>query len=1304
MTAKTRATIILILLMAVSLSGLTVTRSQPTGPEQAADYNDIQAQTQSTANPNAVPAAKAILSYLYSLSDPSRTTNRIIIGQFGSYGEGADAASATQQLQSIYDQTGKWAGLTGMDYRTWDMHNLHNFSEPNQFLINQWKKGMLVTVSWHAANPWTNGSSTDWDSGNGTPRNVRELITPGNAAYKNWIAMLDDVASGLKQLQDAGVVVIWRPLHELNGGWFWWHQQTQADFIALWQHMFNYFTTTKGLNNLLWAYSPNTNNNQWNQRTNYYYPGNAYVDIVGLDKYMKRGEDPLKINDWHEYDDLVATGRPVGLLEFGPSPADASGANDPKYDWSKLPRDIRSMYPKIVFFQAWEWIWQIGNGTNLNGLVNDPWTITLDEMPNWQGGTATLPTSVPPTTVLPTATKILPTATKIPPTVTTVPPIVSAPTSAATPTLPAVPTQVAYPATSSNFYRAINFNGPALTIDGKAWEGGSAPNFKTNGWGTCDPKSSLNPATDAARATMLRCAIVNNALSVTLSSVPNATYDVYLYVWENDWPEIYSLALEGKQVVTNYNSIGAGYWAKLGPFTTTVADGALNLTSTGWVSNLSGIEVWTRAGGVANAPTATSVPPTTTKAPTTVPPTATKILPTVTKVPATATKVLPTATKVLPTATNVPAVPTQVAYPATGSNFYRAINFNGPALTIDGQAWEGSSAPNFKTNGWGTCDPNSKLNPATDAARATMLRCAIVNKGLTVTLSSVPNATYDVYLYVWENDWPEIYSLALEGKQVVANYNSIGAGYWSKLGPFMTTVADGALNLTATGWVSNLSGIEVWMRGTTTNSVNALAAPVDDAPAVAPTSTAAPQMMAAAVDAPVVAPTTAPAVAPTVAPATSNTVSTTSTVALQTIESDNPAVQPLGKWTAVSADAASGNRYLYSSGSLNDSLNLSFQGSSLDVVYVKHPTFGSFAVDIDGAVVRTVDSVAAKSVFGSRAEIRNLPAGAHTARIYGVSGVVAIDAFAVEPQTIASQPVAAGQPAQATQATQPIQQPAQQPAAVNPTSVPPTTVVSQPANAAAPTNVLPTATAQMIVVGIPYSDTFDGGPAWTATGAWQIDTSMARQGQAWFAPTTQRGQVSALEQSVTIDLRAAVNPQITFWQKASLSAFDVVSVEVTVDRGASWIAIDQQTKLLTDWTQHTINLSAYKGQTIRLRFRIDATQKLDAASTTIGYWLDELVVAETPPAAPTQPVQAAPAVVTAAAPAPTNAPPVATVKPKKVQPTAVPPAAVPPTAVPPTAVPPTAVPPTVAPPATQVAPEAQPTQAPEATKKRRNNR
>ena len=65
-------------------------------------------------------------------------------------------------------------------------------------------------------------------------------------------------ADGLKELQDANVVVLWRPFHEMNGGWFWWGGKDPDEFIRVWRHMFDYFTKTKGLDNLLWVYGPTT--------------------------------------------------------------------------------------------------------------------------------------------------------------------------------------------------------------------------------------------------------------------------------------------------------------------------------------------------------------------------------------------------------------------------------------------------------------------------------------------------------------------------------------------------------------------------------------------------------------------------------------------------------------------------------------------------------------------------------------------------------------------------------------------------------------------------------------------------------------------------------------------------------------------------------------------------------------------------------------------------------------------------------------------------------------------------------------
>ncbi len=92
---------------------------------------------------------------------------------------------------------------------------------------------------------------------------------------------------------------------------------------------------------------------------------------------------------------------------------------------------------------------------------------------------------------------------------------------------------------------------------------------------------------------------------------------------------------------------------------------------------------------------------------------------------------------------------------------------------------------------------------------------------------------------------------------------------------------------------------------------------------------------------------------------------------------------------------ASGGRYLYSSGSVDDTLTLNFAGSRIDVIFVQHPALGSFAVVIDGNPVQTVNSTATDATFGARISL-SLSAGSHTLRIVPVSGVIAIDAFAVE--------------------------------------------------------------------------------------------------------------------------------------------------------------------------------------------------------------------------------------------------------------------------------------------------------------------
>jgi hypothetical protein len=168
------------------------------------------------------------------------------------------------------------------------------------------------------------------------------------------------------------------------------------------------------------------------------------------------------------------------------------------------------------------------------------------------------------------------------------------------------------------------------------------------------------------------------------------------------------------------------------------------------------------------------------------------------------------------------------------------------------------------------------------------------------------------------------------------------------------------------------------------------------------------------------------------------------------VESNHPAVLQSGSWTISNSDVASGGSYLYSSGSFDDSLSLTFTGTQLSIIYVKHPALGVFAVEIDQVVIQTVNSVAAESVFGTQAVITGLADGLHTLKIYPVVGVVAIDAFSVEGFVDAPVPPPTSTPVP-TQEVLPTNEPT---ATDIPTSTPePPTATEPPTETPVPTNM-----------------------------------------------------------------------------------------------------------------------------------------------------------------------------------------------------------------------------------------------------------
>jgi hypothetical protein len=154
------------------------------------------------------------------------------------------------------------------------------------------------------------------------------------------------------------------------------------------------------------------------------------------------------------------------------------------------------------------------------------------------------------------------------------------------------------------------------------------------------------------------------------------------------------------------------------------------------------------------------------------------------------------------------SVPTSIS--GTTTSFYRAINLNGPAITLDGNAWEASSTANFSFSGNTFQNQQVPLNPSTDATRASMIRSSIWSGAPSVVLNAVPNGMYDVYLYLWEDNHPEIFSIKVESSIVLSSYNSGSIGTWKRLGPWRTTISDGTLNISTQGGAANLSGLEMW--------------------------------------------------------------------------------------------------------------------------------------------------------------------------------------------------------------------------------------------------------------------------------------------------------------------------------------------------------------------------------------------------------------------------------------------------------------------------------------------------------------
>lgn len=175
-----------------------------------------------------------------------------------------------------------------------DEANLDNvpFSLMRRAAVTHYERGGAVTFSWHPRNPQTGGDAWDVSS----DQAVAGVLEGGanHGLFMEWLSRAADFLGSLKDSKGEMIPVIFRPWHENLGGWFWWGASccTEKQYKELYSMTHEYLAVTRGLRNLVWAYSPNSNLTEESFFSRY--PGDGNVDIIGVDHYDYASADSTK--------------------------------------------------------------------------------------------------------------------------------------------------------------------------------------------------------------------------------------------------------------------------------------------------------------------------------------------------------------------------------------------------------------------------------------------------------------------------------------------------------------------------------------------------------------------------------------------------------------------------------------------------------------------------------------------------------------------------------------------------------------------------------------------------------------------------------------------------------------------------------------------------------------------------------------------------------------------------------------------------------------------------------------------------
>lgn len=268
----------------------------------------------------------------------------------------------SMQTDKVFELTGRYPGLWSGDFlfraedvtARWEM--IHECKK-------QWEAGSIVQLMLHVAPP-NQPEVCAWEGGiksHLTDEQWKDLITEGGILNRAWRARLDIYARYLQYLKENGVLILFRPQHEMNQGAFWWGGRRGADGTArLYQITHDYLLNVKGLTNLIWVWDMQDMSRDFAE----YNPGENYWDIFAFDIYSDGYN-----KSWYDYILPIVKGKPmaIGECEKLPSPV------------------ILKQQPRWCFFMSWaELTFTHNSPQQIQELYKSSSVVTRNLLPNFK--------------------------------------------------------------------------------------------------------------------------------------------------------------------------------------------------------------------------------------------------------------------------------------------------------------------------------------------------------------------------------------------------------------------------------------------------------------------------------------------------------------------------------------------------------------------------------------------------------------------------------------------------------------------------------------------------------------------------------------------------------------------------------------------------------------------------------------------------------------------------------------------------------------------------------------------------------